>query len=1216
MIHKIYDIKRGISIVLCFIMLTAFISFDAFASIDNVQKPILDIDFEEYEVGDEALGGTVDKYNNSNMCKLTLDQAGKTLGFESLIVGEGVVSFDIACNGAIVGDVEFLGGGTPVDIIKFGDDGKITTYNGKFITRYCDKPKNIAIVLHASIPNFDVYVDQKMAVKGCFVPMTADKLVNFNIFLSSGADVSDVYIDNILTYPTYIKTEKAFLYNPDAAPSEASKKIILTNQNYIPSDNRQKEILKDCVSLHMRSGVAYSQKQKWKLSSMPFYKDEEFMVPAEFIEKAFSLKIVENKESTSIGSNIVISGTAMKTKHGITAITPLQKIDGILYLPLKSIVQSGLEKSIYHDTSAVHSGMIIISDGEFVAPTGTELQSLNDFCFYERPTKETFLSDYNASPLKGIHPRVMATKEDFERIREEVKSDSRKKKWFENLISYCDNTLSKVETVRYELRDGVRLLYVADEFSRYMTCLAFAYQLTGNKKYFDDAWRHIEVVATMPDWNPSHHIDVGTMATGYALAYDWFYDVMTVRQREIMEKGAYNNIFWIVNKAFESTGTPYGTVLHTNNHNVYCNSGIISACMAFTDVYPDITSQIGANVIRVLEYFMDKFAPLGAYYEGAAYATVAINFTTRLFASLYPIMGTLYSLDKAEGFNLSGDYLTNVQSDVSAFNFADGDQGLVSASGTFWLYDYYNIKGLKDGVADGSFYSPFAENLVYCLMWYQVEKEDENTGMQLDVHYPGDEIITMRNTYDPGQVFVGIKAGDTDYAHSHLDPGSFVFDAQGKRWAFDLGKDDYNLEYNYDKWDIFRRRPESHNTLLINPGAEPGYVVGSRANVLSYESKPKGVITTIDMTPLYGDMVNAAKRGFFFTDERRSLVVRDEVDFRNQSDAYWLMYIDSDVEINNDNTVILTDKETPDRKLKIEFLSSVPGEIKVEDAKPFPESPKIPEQNQNKGFYRLYYKISAGGNASITAKITPLDYVGSNIADYNVSIDSWKIPDGILKTVPELDSLYIDGAEYDAKNRYINYIVPDENSPVPTISAESSKYKLEITNASSLDEIAQILVTDPEDSSNSVRYSIKFTPKIRKRVFENYTALTMNNVEASAEPQAENPKEHVLDGNPDTRWSAEGKQWLMFDLESVQSFDTLLVSMYLGDERSSEITVDISQDGTNYTQLGSFTTSGTSSDYEAFELGSQKAQYVRVNFNGTSSGTWNSPTEIVVANKK
>jgi hypothetical protein len=56
---------------------------------------------------------------------------------------------------------------------------------------------------------------------------------------------------------------------------------------------------------------------------------------------------------------------------------------------------------------------------------------------------------------------------------------------------------------------------------------------------------------------------------------------------------------------------------------------------------------------------------------------------------------------------------------------------------------------------------------------------------------------------NPQALCVAFKAGDNKANHSHLDLGSFVFDAAGVRWAMDLGADNYNLPgyFGKQRWD-------------------------------------------------------------------------------------------------------------------------------------------------------------------------------------------------------------------------------------------------------------------------------------------------------------------------------------------------------------------------------------------------------------------------------
>ena len=71
---------------------------------------------------------------------------------------------------------------------------------------------------------------------------------------------------------------------------------------------------------------------------------------------------------------------------------------------------------------------------------------------------------------------------------------------------------------------------------------------------------------------------------------------------------------------------------------------------------------------------------------------------------------------------------------------------------------------------------------------------------------------------------VGFKAGSPSVNHGHMDIGSFVMEAEGVRWAFDLGVQNYNSleskgikvfgkDQDAQRWSILRMNNYFHNTL-------------------------------------------------------------------------------------------------------------------------------------------------------------------------------------------------------------------------------------------------------------------------------------------------------------------------------------------------------------------------------------------------------------------
>ena len=902
---------------------------------------------------------------------LKVDSDKTELKYEAFVLGDFIIFFRLALkSGELDGEMCLHGGGTPAYIFDFKGSEVYTRYNSKKVAQLSDKSTDFSILYSVDRRRFDIYVGGELALKDyCAdsgIPINCDKLSDFFISFSS-RDGAELEIRDLIAHSTAYRVDGAVAYDPDNDYYKREKRIVLTDKNYFPEEESDRKLLDGAIAVHMRSGVTYRDGVKRMPTSIPYSDGGRRMICRDDL---FALLTDEEKD---IASRLSVTDK-----------------DGVSYLSVDDAA-AALGRTLYCDESTVHYGMVIMSKGEFIPPNDKKsLQKLNDFLFYFRPSKERFYADYLAGGLAGVHPRLVATKTDFERLKREVRENGHKARWYQKLIEFCDGMKDK-PVLKYELRDGVRLLYVSWDLQLYATTLALAYRLTGDRKYFDYAWPHLKACAEMPDWNPSHHIDVGTLAYGYAIAYDWFYDVMTEEQKRIMEKGAYENVFYTVNRAVEDKDTAYTTVLMSNNHNVFCNAGVMATVLAFMDVYPEIASKIGSDVTRILEAFMDKFAPMGAYYEGPYYAETAINYTVRVFAAMLPILGTTYGIEMAQGFDKIADFVVLLQSDVAAYNFADSKMSLLAIAGMFWIFNHYGRRGLKDSLAAKNFKDPPVSTVAEALLWYNVS-DDGECNLRTVVHYPKEEIISMRDAYRDGQTFVGIKAGKTVYAHSHLDAGSFVLDAMGRRWAYDFGQDNYNLYYKYSHWDVFRLRAESHNNLVINPDKTPGYVLGSEAPVTEFTETDDVVKTVIDKTALYGAErgVEYARRGYLFVDGRSSLVIRDEAKLTRQSSLIWLMYTDALVEIDGSKAV-LRDKVDTGKYITVEFVSNCSLSIGFEDAKPLPTSPDIPEQAKNEGFRRLYARFEADGDANITVKINTRQTDVSPLSDYDVSIDAWRV---------------------------------------------------------------------------------------------------------------------------------------------------------------------------------------------------------------------------------
>jgi hypothetical protein len=71
-----------------------------------------------------------------------------------------------------------------------------------------------------------------------------------------------------------------------------------------------------------------------------------------------------------------------------------------------------------------------------------------------------------------------------------------------------------------------------------------------------------------------------------------------------------------------------------------------------------------------------------------------------------------------------------------------------------------------------------------------------------------------------------------------------------------------------------------------------------------------------------------------------------------------------------------------------------------------------------------------------------------------------------------------------------------------------------------------------------------------------------------------------------------------------------------GKGRFYNLKMSVSDDNDSYKQVYSGTSGGETDDYEKFDIGLQKARYIKIEGAGHKEGTWNSWTEIAIAKKK
>ena len=1132
-----------------------------------------------------------------------------------------IYQFDVF---AEVNDIQFnsdFKSSSGVFFTMFSVSGLNVSAKGNSKTLEVGKWHTLSVVLNKSENKYSVWVDCELLADDMDVPDGYKEMEAYiwRIHAIGSAGTDRFKIDNIAIYGGEEPIKD--VGNVDVVIDEKSTTF--------EKDGAQRKFLKDKVSYHLRSGVLYADGKKHIYE--PLIENGVSFVPLEFFALAFGCATsfdaqsqsgtIDNMTFTADSDSYIKDGNAYSMKSSA------KMIDGILYAPLRDVVVGAMGKKIYVDNSTYSSGMVLISDDPITIGKGVDVEKLNNFALYRRPETDDVLDRYKASDLYGKHPRVMADSSDFERIRNLRQTDPQMKAWVNSMIGAADALCDDKTKLVYELRDGVRLLYVSRDLESHMRTLGIAYQVTGDKKYAERAWLDMEAVSSFHTWHPEHAIDVGEMAAGFAIGYDWMYDAYTPEQRKIMEEGALSNG---IIEYVENYQGRLGRLAITNadNFNMINNAGAAMLGVAMLDAYPESGAYLISGSCRGLEYAIGGYIPNGSWFEGLAYAGLTLEFLSQHLCTLDTVFNTTFGLTDTEGVEKIPYFFTNMQSKMGSFGFGDGAGGTVTSEpGCLWLCNHFN------DVAAASTYKEILgiSGDWRTILWYRPEMFEATELLPLDAVYASEDLFVTRDTWEKAKqnTFAGFKGGAANHGHAHGDIGKFDFFANGVQWTAEAGGVDYNVPgfWNWhggvgngpagNRWQYWGTRGEAHNTLIIDPDSQFEFDPFERATLYRTESKPRGAIAVINSTPVHRGKAIKAERGVMMADERRSLVVRDEVTVSKPCKVYWNMLTAQNAVLSEDGkSVTIYEKGNRENYITLDFICDAPYTLTVDAPKLLPNSPNNEYNKVGTSGYQIRLAVDATSVINITAKLTPSTVEnGSDISVYNVPMTQWTIPDGEIPESPHLDSLVIDGVEYNPNTKVVNHYVSQSVTEIPEIIASSVKYDVSIQKAESLDGTTIIVVKDKEDENNRSTYKITFTI-LKSTGVAGVVERDIVSVTASEEPQAENPVKNVLDRDLSTRWSAENAQHIIVDLGKEVDFDTVVMAFMDGASRNYNIKISVSNDNDSYKMLFNGTSGGVTSDYELFDVGYQKARYVKIEGAGHKGGTWNSWTEIAIAKRK
>jgi hypothetical protein len=575
------------------------------------------------------------------------------------------------------------------------------------------------------------------------------------------------------------------------------------------------------------------------------------------------------------------------------------------------------------------------------------------------------------SALRPGHPRLIILEQDLERVRRLIADEPAVRQLRDELHREAEKILSEPPVV-HELI-GPRLLHQSRRCLGRVYLLAGLYRLEGDRRFAQRAEKEMLTAADFSDWNPSHFLDTAEMTHALAVGYDWLHDVLPAESRErirtaIIEKGLKPSL-----RIYRENGW-WARSMH--NWNQVCNGGMAIGALAVADEQPELAGYILGRAAESIRLPTARLAPDGGWDEGPGYWNYALSYTAYYLAAMRTALGTDFGLSDFPGLAETGLFrIYSIGPTGQTFNYADAGAGAGNAPQMFFfsrLFDRPVYAWHQRQHRNGAH--------VLDLLWYDPRgTKADLKRLPLDVHFKNVDVVFFRSAWnDPDAFFVGFKGGDNKANHSHLDLGTFVFEAQGQRWAVDLGPDDYNLPayFGNQRWTYYRLRTEGQNTLVINGQNQNPK---AKAPIIEFESREYGGYAIADLSAAYAEHARRVWRGVALY-RRGGIVIQDEVEADGPLDIEWNLHTTAEVEVDGRDAVL----SLAGQRMRAHVLGPVEAEWQVSDLTI--EAPQRPARNTRKLVYRFKSDLPA---TRFAIRIVP-DRVSSDLVAHLEPLSSWK----------------------------------------------------------------------------------------------------------------------------------------------------------------------------------------------------------------------------------
>ena len=561
--------------------------------------------------------------------------------------------------------------------------------------------------------------------------------------------------------------------------------------------------------------------------------------------------------------------------------------------------------------------------------------------------------------LESKHPRILLNKQQMSEFKKKVTSKG--KDWWH--LKQMDKVIkARAAAVIAEDKDIVAPKDKNTNLAHLLP-LAYMYRVHGDKKVLPKLKKDL-ITICKGDWGTGF-LAISENSLAVSVAYDWIYSELTESERDIVCTA-------LINKVLKPSEYNHFRGFKGNWTSI-CNCAVVMAALAVYETAPEMAAEFIES-----SYWNNKGNASvayggGGYPEGFSYWNYGTQFQICLVEALSSVYGHDGGLSEIPGFMESADFALYAHGTVNSnFAYADGgskdDHPLLAS---WWFatkrQDPTLVYPEKRFVQDGTYMEREQRVLpvIACLLGdYDLEKAGIRP-VERQVWSCKGEIpacVVRRGwKYDGSDVYLGVKGGDCNSwktmvtSHSHMDAGSFVFEADGVRWSDDVMRPSYGPWFKalreagshsgatYQsslRWNTFNVCNLGHSCLVsyCNDGSVEGknhptdYFVDGSASVTPID-EPTRQGALVDMTAPMKGQVKSAQRTIVVLEDG-TLQVTDVIEALPGLDCplEWRMLTKAKAAVTSDGVRLNADgasrnlsASASDADVKITYQVQAPG---------------------------------------------------------------------------------------------------------------------------------------------------------------------------------------------------------------------------------------------------------------------------------------------------